>query len=591
MPKRERTLSEETMRSEEFWETFDANILMLDLVRRKLTTENLLLEASNAFIEATKNGELLVMEFMPHLAGFCEKIVDWYDEPRLSTLDRGHLRALFKVIKSIKKTTEAGKSAIISHSVQVSNPSELYQHAYNNIVEDYTKFEEIIRKELRRRVHPNAQPAGVRTREAVGGRGQKEAERSSLDVEIKVTSSESESDSTESDDSPGPFGRAIRRKPPAQRTEDKPKIPGISLHGTLLGSSNHPIEIDEKPTLCSDKKEPSPSSDSEDFTRSSTPEENEQAPRIKTSNDKSRHEIKGRASPSVKSEEEHEEPSANSAEIKKGLTEDHQLNSNVLGDLWITHKVLKSCKITDKTKEFPLRLSESVQFSYPRFALHQSSLTRPEDGDEIKALPFEMVIFVDLKLGSNKRPSDNPAEDLKFTINSQELRVHTSHIDGSSVKLVIPVHPQYLKSTKEKNTMRITESNRSSSRLLMNGRMSVHVVTMMSEEEIFKRAMQLNCSDRRRKELIDACTSPLALDSLLVDPLAPPRLIRCPVRGGQCQHLQCFDLKAFIERNRFKDGWTCPVNGCNAPCSPFELEFDEWLYANICRINQASRST
>lgn len=72
MPKRERTLSEETMRSEEFWETFDANILMLDLVRRKLTTENLLLEASNAFIEATKNGELLVMEFMPHLAGFCE---------------------------------------------------------------------------------------------------------------------------------------------------------------------------------------------------------------------------------------------------------------------------------------------------------------------------------------------------------------------------------------------------------------------------------------------------------------------------------------------------------------------------------------
>jgi len=51
MPKRGRTLSEETMRLEQFWETFDANILMLDMVRRKLTTENLVLEASKAFIE------------------------------------------------------------------------------------------------------------------------------------------------------------------------------------------------------------------------------------------------------------------------------------------------------------------------------------------------------------------------------------------------------------------------------------------------------------------------------------------------------------------------------------------------------------
>jgi len=563
---------------------------MLDLVRRKLTTENHVLEASKAFIEATKNGELLVMEFMPHLAGFCEKIVDWYDEPRLSALDRGHLRALFKVIKSIKKTTEAGKSAIIRQSVQVPNPSEFYQHAYDNIVEDYTKFEENIRKELRRRVHSNVQPAGVRTREAVGGRGQEKAERSSSDVEIKVTPSEpeSESESTESDDTPGPFGRTVQRKPPAQQTEDKPKIPDIALHGTVLGSSNHPIEIDDIPILRSDKKEPSHSSDSEDFTRSSTPEANEQAPRVKTADDKSRHEIKTRSSPSVKSEEEQEEPSANPAEIKKGLIEDHQLNSNVLGDLWITHKVLKSCKITDKTKEFPLRLSESDQFSYPRFDLHQPSLTRTEDGDEIKVLPFEMVMFIDLQLDSNNRPSDNPGEDLKFTINSQELRVHASHIDRSSVKLVIPVHPRNLKLEK-KNTIRIRESNRSSSRLLMNGRLSVQVVTMMSEEEIFDRAIQLNCSHRRRKNLIDSCTSPLALDSLIVDPLAAPRLIRCPVRGGQCQHLQCFDLKGFIERNRFKDDWTCPVNGCNAPCPLFELEFDEWLYANICRNNQASR--
>jgi len=155
---------------------------MLDLVRRKLTTENHVLEASKAFIDATKNGELLVMEFMPHLAGFCEKIVDWYDEPRLSALDRGHLRALFKVIKSIKKTTEAGKSAIIRQSVQVPNPSEFYQHAYDNIVEDYTKFEENIRKELRRRVHSNVQPAGVRTRELLEGEVKKkrsEAHRTS----------------------------------------------------------------------------------------------------------------------------------------------------------------------------------------------------------------------------------------------------------------------------------------------------------------------------------------------------------------------------------------------------------------------------
>jgi hypothetical protein len=59
-------------RPPEFWEKYDANILMLDLVRRKLSLEDRILEASSSFIKTTKRGELLAIEFLPHLAKFCQ---------------------------------------------------------------------------------------------------------------------------------------------------------------------------------------------------------------------------------------------------------------------------------------------------------------------------------------------------------------------------------------------------------------------------------------------------------------------------------------------------------------------------------------
>lgn len=65
------------------------------------------------------------------------------------------------------------------------------------------------------------------------------------------------------------------------------------------------------------------------------------------------------------------------------------------------------------------------------------------------------------------------------------------------------------------------------------------------------------------------CTSPIR-QSLLC-PLTLSRL-RCPVRGSACQHLQCFDLEAYLQislATSFQRRWRCPV--CQGRALPAEL--------------------
>eukprot|EP00439_Symbiodinium_sp_Y106_P016819 s1548_g2.t1 len=55
--------------------------------------------------------------------------------------------------------------------------------------------------------------------------------------------------------------------------------------------------------------------------------------------------------------------------------------------------------------------------------------------------------------------------------------------------------------------------------------------------------------------------------------------IHTPVRGERCAHLQCFDLKAYIEINKnmaaFNKRWTCPV--CGLLCKPSDLFLDMYM--------------
>jgi len=50
------------------------------------------------------------------------------------------------------------------------------------------------------------------------------------------------------------------------------------------------------------------------------------------------------------------------------------------------------------------------------------------------------------------------------------------------------------------------------------------------------------------------------------------KLIDNPARGDNCQHLQCFDLKSFLERAIQTQNWACPVCGMQIPFN--DLRYD-----------------
>lgn len=55
-----------------------------------------------------------------------------------------------------------------------------------------------------------------------------------------------------------------------------------------------------------------------------------------------------------------------------------------------------------------------------------------------------------------------------------------------------------------------------------------------------------------------------------------------PSRGGNCSHLECFDLNAYLELNRSKSHWQCPI------CAK-KASFDE-LYVDSCFVDILSKS-
>eukprot|EP00747_Dinoflagellata_sp_TGD_P213148 gnl/TRDRNA2_/TRDRNA2_86141_c0_seq2.p1 gnl/TRDRNA2_/TRDRNA2_86141_c0~~gnl/TRDRNA2_/TRDRNA2_86141_c0_seq2.p1 ORF type:complete len:398 (-),score=51.72 gnl/TRDRNA2_/TRDRNA2_86141_c0_seq2:17-1177(-) len=73
----------------------------------------------------------------------------------------------------------------------------------------------------------------------------------------------------------------------------------------------------------------------------------------------------------------------------------------------------------------------------------------------------------------------------------------------------------------------------------------------------------------------------LSSDKLrLLCPLSWERVAK-PCRGKRCQHLQCFDLEAFLRSNRrmqaFNKRWVCPL--CSLVLRPPDLVFDSYVHS------------
>ena len=58
--------------------------------------------------------------------------------------------------------------------------------------------------------------------------------------------------------------------------------------------------------------------------------------------------------------------------------------------------------------------------------------------------------------------------------------------------------------------------------------------------------------------------------------------IEIPVRGVNCDHLQCFDLESYLLMNYNSNKWKCPI--CGKPC--YTLMHDPLSQIIIDRINK-----
>ncbi|KAI9626367.1 hypothetical protein KEM48_010426 [Puccinia striiformis f. sp. tritici PST-130] len=441
-------------------------------VKRKLKNEPTIFEVAEPFIQKIKQGTLLVIEFVAPLSRFCKAIVDWYDESQLLELTG---------TKAIKNTLEEFKSTIISRNVKIENPLEWFNFYMDDINDSHSRFKILVEALLRQ-----AEQATIEldnnddTGQSSRARTIDESFPSKIDVADRKGSPprrflDSESESDESDDDAHPF-RSGQKRParnqssPAIEDEEK-KQPGSFARKSRRSTSKIPkseFETDT-PKLWKDESE---------------------------------------------SEEVQQEAASRAIEESKAnLMSTYELGADVLGDLWITHELIKSSihfVVTDKIKEQNFKLPKIDHLTHPR-----SHLTN------------ELSIVIEIQI-ENNQILDDPQDYFKLTINRNALLVHKTHLEGSTLRMIIPVNPDFLKLGSE-----ITESDFATNTEDVERKDNDWIVTMLQPIRS-DRWSRPNRPDRRG-------------------------IIRCPVRGTGCGHVQCFELFGYIQRNKCKSDWICPV--------------------------------
>ncbi|KAI7938712.1 hypothetical protein MJO28_014291 [Puccinia striiformis f. sp. tritici] len=563
------------VRPAEFWTPYYVNTQMLDLVKRKLKNEPTIFEVAEPFIQKIKQGTLLVIEFVAPLSRFCKAIVDWYDESQLLELTRDQVRAVYRVIRAIKNTLEEFKSTIISRNVKIENPLEWFNFYMDDINDSHSRFKILVEALLRQ-----AEQATIEldnnddTGQSSRARTIDESFPSKIDVADRKGSPprrflDSESESDESDDDAHPFRSGQKRPARNRDREDKPDIKQSTISGApdlaATGLESSPAIEDEE------KKQPGSFARKSRRSTSKIPKSEFETDTPKLWKDES------------ESEEVQQEAASRAIEESKAnLMSTYELGADVLGDLWITHELIKSSihfVVTDKIKEQNFKLPKIDHLTHPRSQL-QGLLSAPpttDEGDEMKALPMELLIVIEIQI-ENNHILDDPQDYFKLTINRNALLVHKTHLEGSTLRMIIPVNPDFLKLGNNTIKAKLPRATSQRTPKTLKGRITIGIVTMLSEKQIFAESIGAPCSNRRTTML--ANRSGVTGGVAQTDPIEGG-IIRCPVRGTGCGHVQCFELFGYIQRNKCKSDWICPVPNCSKSCRPFfELEFDNWVFGN-----------
>ncbi|KNF06178.1 hypothetical protein PSTG_00687 [Puccinia striiformis f. sp. tritici PST-78] len=178
------------------------------------------------------------------------------------------------------------------------------------------------------------------------------------------------------------------------------------------------------------------------------------------------------------------------------------------------------------------------------------------------------------KIPKSEFETDTP----KLWKDENALLVHKTHLEGSTLRMIIPVNPDFLKLGNNTIKAKLPRATSQRTPKTLKGRITIGIVTMLSEKQIFAESIGAACSNRRTTML--ANRSGVTDGVAQTDPIEGG-IIRCPVRGTGCRHVQCFELFGYIQRNKCKSDWICPVPNCHKSCRPFfELEFDNWVFGN-----------
>ncbi|QPG98079.1 hypothetical protein C2857_007228 [Epichloe festucae Fl1] len=116
-----------------------------------------------------------------------------------------------------------------------------------------------------------------------------------------------------------------------------------------------------------------------------------------------------------------------------------------------------------------------------------------------------------------------------------------------------------------------------------------HASTLDMIRQGQKIGAEQTCSEIRRRMQLTASEDIIVQDDSLCISMTDPfsaSMFEIPVRGASCKHIECFDLKTWLQTRRGKksqsrtepslaDGWKCPI--CNGDAAPPNLRVDEFL--------------
>ncbi|MBW0499827.1 hypothetical protein O181_039542 [Austropuccinia psidii MF-1] len=601
-----------------------SNVKILSQVEGQLKKHDDFINLSKSFIDAMRNDSLIVIEFLPPLAKFSRHLVDWLDDQKTLENSLSRIQSIIDVLVSIKKSVQRYKSIIQRSTILCTSFLDhedclLTYQKYATLIEKCCnearfKAELFVQNQVKKsktlnntipsinkhlkRKSPQDYPSNKSVKlESHPSTTIQNLDHSNIQFQ-SVNSSSSDLKpqinlNLTSDDEPYLQANVETN----QNKQFHSSTSGIRpLFHESSDCENESEEIDELSETSDDEQmRRSDSLSDEELIRNilissapQIPNQNQTDPR--SSEQTTLQDIK----PDVLTEAHHPESSTNDIPLNLINPENLQgLSFDILDDLWLTHQVIKPPKrfeLSQRLHKFDFSLSRLDHLTYRQII----DLTGSIEPDDQKRFQIELAIIIQFSVSNYQLMQSMSHNSLRVRVNKQSINILNTLNYNQSSKLVIRIDPSFL--LVGENNLSIKQYNHDEFDATDFGQLSIELVTMLSQGDIIKNALSSPCQDQRRISLYENDQDSVSGRINILDPVTS-ELMEFPVRGINCQHVQCFDLRTFVqfnqnnEFNNASNNWICPIQTCQKVCKPLDLEIDEWILRNIIKYQESQQSS